>query len=351
MSKKIAIYLAGLALTLFITTCGTEPPPALWSGTPEDSTAIIPLIGDNAAYFTNDSFAFPMDSMTLFYPLYFDTLHVPLLEQVFALDSTSVRYIADSLSVELKKSTRKMQFVFTRDTTVTVTLIDSFEVDMKYNTERVCSLFYFKDALPDTDPQKPLMDSVHAWPAHIFLTKSFKRGVAKTYLFFDSVGGAWRFAKFTPTVIYFPSADSAPSINDVTFTVYNSTRVDTLYYQTTNNKLKAMNILRPTDSILTFKNGDSVKVFVHTYYDGQKADNGYYIFYAHFGSVHDHLTEDRGNINTIQYNGIFNVKFNSPGYKRLYLQMIDTRSFYVSNQQNTKKDFYSTIWVIPIRVQ
>ncbi len=352
MSKKITIYLAGLALTLFIATCGTEPPPAMWSGTPEDSTEVDGLIAANASYFVSDGFPFAKDSMKLAKPLYDSMQRVPLLERVFGLDSVAVRYIADSLGLEMKRTSRNQRFQFTRDTTVTVTVFDSFEVDMNYHAAKVCSLFYFKDTCSISNPYKPVLDSVNSWPANINLTKSFKRSVARTYLFFDSVGGAWRLAKFTPTIINFPSVDSAPQINQVRFTLYGSTRIDTIRYSTTDNKLKAMNILRPLDSVLTYKPGDSIQIFVRTDYDGQNADAGYYIFYGHLGSIHDHLEEDYGPlVGSIQYNGIFYVKFDTPGYKRLYVQVVDTRSFYVSNQQNTKKDFYSTIWVIPIRVQ
>lgn len=349
MSTKIPICLAILTISLLLFTCGTEPPAPLWTGSKEDTTAVENLVTANESYYVSSLFASTKDSIKLQYQLYIDTSRVPLMEKVFTVDSIAERYVPDLLGFKLDNSRRRQKLVFTRDTSCTVTIIDSFEASIEYHVAQLCSLFYFRDTLPDTSAYKPLLDSVRRLSVSFDFTKSFKRGEAKTYLFFDyDSATGWTFEKMTPTVISFPAPESVPSVNDVKIYLINSTRIDTVFYSTTNNKLKAMNLFRPLDSVLTFKTGDSVKIEVHTYYGANEA--GFYVFYGHYGTTHKQLEDKWNSVPPDFYNGTWYLKFDSPGNKRIYLQMLDTRSFYIPNTQHAKKDFYSTIWIIPVKV-
>ncbi len=348
MSTKIPLFLTFLVSLLLLMTCGTEPPPPLWGGTTDDSLAIEELIKSNETYYSTGNFNITKDSIKLNPTLYDTISRVPFMEQVFTTDSVALRYVPDllGLTIDNSKTKRNKDFIFTRDTTCTVVIIDSFTFDLSCHVIKACSLIYFRDTCSPTNPRKPLIDSVKVVNVSFDHTKQFSRGVAKTYLFFDSVGGSWRFAKLSPTIINSPATDSIPTVNNIKIYSLTSTRIDTVYYQTTNDSLRAMNRLHPLDSVLTYRLGDSLKFEINTSYTTN--EGGWFVFYGHYEDQHKQLEQIVG---TTTYNGYLYLKPTTPGYKRVYLQMLDTRSFYVPNTQNYKRDFYSTIWVIPIKVQ
>lgn len=130
---KRTILTLFIIVSMFIITCGNEPPEGFYEGTPEDSAAIALLLDENADLKVTED---------MFVDMYTTLTQAPVewyISDSFLRDNPTIeKQHCDSCALELTERNDVYDFWFAKDTTCTVYLFDTFDVmslihaDVKY---------------------------------------------------------------------------------------------------------------------------------------------------------------------------------------------------------------------------
>jgi hypothetical protein len=334
MMKRRFLGLLVIAGLCFV-TCGNEPPPDFYEGTPEDDAKINALLDVDTLgarlLVTDDQFVTQYSAMTL------PAVTFPQSDSFFRVDSPLVKVFVDSIADALGEFLRFKDLWYAKDTSCTVRLFDTFDVSgMIHVNTRYTAHFDLPEttATGDTIWRIGTTD-IDATPVDDY-EDYVGEGVRFIFLEPERSDGAiiepfnWILKRISYGTYYFPARGAAiPVIDNVVL------GEDTVYARNTDSLFTghAMNRLKHIDSLLSYTDGTMLDVEVAL--DGDiGADEC--VFFASSGDGWEQLIGGTGTL-TVTGSGITN----------LYFKVITRESYYY---YFPNRGYFAVAWLIPVRI-
>lgn len=341
------LVIAGLCLV----TCGNEPPPDFYEGTPEDDEKIIDILETDypGLLVTDDQFMTQYSAITLAPAVFTEE------DEFFRVDSPLVKVDVDSIADMINDMQRFRDLWYAKDTTCTVRLFDTFDVTgMIHVATRYTAHYDLPDLEYEIDssqtPWETLSIDTVGWMIGTIDTVTTPTDDSEDYtceglrfIFLEPLrtGGEinepfeWELKRISYGIYGFPDrAAEIPRIDNVVFTVPGISS-DTVFVSNNDSLFTghAMNRFKHIDSLLEFTDSTVVNVTMNL---GGTIGGDVCVFFASNGNGWTELT-----------NGIGALTVTGSGITNLYFKVITEESYYY---YFPNRGYFAIAWLIPVRV-
>jgi hypothetical protein len=345
MMKRRFLGLLVIAGLCFV-TCGNEPPPDFYNGTPEDDDKINDILDNDypELLVTGDQFMTQYAGMTI------PEVDFPQEDSFFRVDSPLVQVHVDSIADSLSEFHRFADLWYAKDTSCTVWLFDTFDVSGMIHVDIRYTAHF---DLPETTATGDTIWRIGTTDIDSTPTDDYEdyNGVGLRYIFLepvrsttptidpeteDTIGYAiiepfeWELRRISYGTYYFPARGT-----DIPVIDYVVLETDTIFAYDTVSSFTghAMNRFKHIDSLLTYTADTTLSVEVVL--DGD-IDAGDCVFFASSGAGWEELIDGTGTL-TVTGSDITN----------LYFKVITRESYYY---YFPNRGYFAVAWLIPVRL-
>ncbi|KPK62520.1 hypothetical protein AMJ83_10755 [candidate division WOR_3 bacterium SM23_42] len=341
------LVIAGLCLM----TCGNEPPPEFYEGTPEDDDKINDILDNDypELLITDDQFMVQYSAITL------PAVTFGTADSFFRVDSPLVKVDVDSIADIVDDMQRFKDLWYAKDTTCTVRLFDTFDVSgMIHVTTRYTAHYDLPVLEYEIDssqtPWETLSIDTTGWQigtTDIDATPTYDSEDCTCeglrYIFLEPARSGeeiiepfeWILKRISYGIYGFPDRGAEiPRIDNVVFTVPGIS-ADTVFVSNNDSLFTghAMNRFKHIDSLLEYDSSTVLNVTVNLGGTILAADC---VFFASSGDGWSQLA-----------NGVGTLTVAGSGITNLYFKVITRESYYY---YFPNRGYFAIAWLIPVRV-
>jgi hypothetical protein len=357
MMKKRLLGLLAVAVMCLL-TCGNEPPPDFYEGTPEDDAQIDAIL-------ESDSFSVLLNTIDGFVDTYIP-LNMPNVsfvdqDRIFRADSPIVKDHIDSCKLAFVDTNRFYDRWYTKDTACTVYLIDTFTVESWGHVDLRLVGHYDSLYIGSTGDTNWVLRTIDTIITDTLYSTEEIQGDGRRLIFLEPLRSTtpdidpetgdttyaliepfeWQLKRISYGSYYYPTRGTdAPTVNRVLIEVAPSvdtilaTNTDTLYTGHVMNRFKHI------DSLLEYSGVDSVLVTIEV--DDPEV-SGVCAYYA----VCAGDTPNRVQLGSVTTGGRGYLQLNGQGIVNLYFEVVFRDSYYY---YNPNQGYFATVWLVPVRI-
>ena len=357
MKKRLLGLLVVVVMCLM--TCGNEPPPDFYEGTPEDDAQIDAIIADSFPILLNTIDGF----VDTYIPLAIPAAEFQTADLIFRADSPIIKQHFDSCKYVFVDTNRFYDRWYSKDTACTVYLIDTFMVESWGHVDQRLVGHYDSlyigptgdsnwvlrtiDTIIPTGDDAYNMEEIDGDGRRLIFLEPLRSTTPEidpetgdtTYAIIEPF--EWQLRRISYGSYYYPTRGTdVPAINRVL--IESGTSVDTILSTNTDTLYTGhvMNRFKHIDSLLAYSGVDSVLVTIEV---DDAAAAGVSAFYA----VCAGDTLRRVQLTNFAGGGTGYLYLNGQGIVNMYFEVVFRDSYYYVNP-NT--GYFATVWLVPVRI-